>query len=89
MYQVRPYHLQQAKKLGVEIQPSRKGNYKLDVYMNGKYLASIGDRRYGDYATYKEEKGKAFAEERRRLYRLRHQNDKSLRGLLAKFLLWT
>ena len=89
MYQVRPRHMQQARKLGVTIQPSQKGNFKLDVYMGGKYLASIGHIRYKDYVMYKEEKGEAYADERKRLYHIRHQNDKGVKGLLAKILLWT
>ena len=89
MYQVRSRHLQQAKKLGVTIQPSKKGNFKLDVYKDGSLLASIGDRRYGDYAMYLEEKGKAYADERRKAYHSRHKNDKGVKGFLSKVLLWT
>ena len=88
MYQVRPFHLQQAKKLGVTIQPSTKGNYKLDVYKDNKYLTSIGDKRYRDYLMYKEEKGKAYADERKRLYHIRHKNDKGVKGVLSRAILW-
>lgn len=88
MYQVRPRHLQQAKKLGVMIQPSKKGNYKLDVYKDGSLLASIGDRRHGDYVMYLEEKGKAYADERKRLYHIRHKNDKGVKGVLSRAILW-
>jgi len=52
MYEILPYHLRQAKKLGVQISTSPKGNYKLDVYKNGEYITSIGDKRYMDYALY-------------------------------------
>jgi hypothetical protein len=31
VFEIEPYHLRKAKELGVEIQPSTKGNYKLDV----------------------------------------------------------
>jgi hypothetical protein len=89
MYQVRPRHLQQAKKLGVTIQPSKKGNYKLDVYKDGSLLASIGNRHYGDYVMYLEEKGKAYADERKRLYHIRHKNDKGVKGFLSRIILWT
>ena len=88
MYKIRLQQRKRAKEIGVEIRPSIKGNFKLDVYSKGRLIASVGDKRYADYAVYKETKGLAYAEERRRLYMLRHKNDKSLRGLLALFLLW-
>ena len=87
MYSIKPYHLQQAKKLGVSIKPSSKGNYKLDVFKDGEYVTSIGDKRYKDFMIYKEEKGDDYANERRRLYRLRHKKD-GVRGQLARFILW-
>ena len=87
MYPIKPFQLQQAKKIGVMIKPSSRGNYKLDVFKDGEYLTSIGDRRYRDYATYMEEKGKAYADERRRLYKLRHKNE-GVRGMLASTILW-
>jgi hypothetical protein len=89
MYTIKPYHRKRAKEIGVQIKPSTKGNFKLDVYSNGRLIASIGDKRYADYILYMEEHGKAYADERRRLYMIRHKNDKSLRGLLAMYLLWT
>ena len=88
MYKIKPQQRKRAKEIGVEIRPSTKGNFKLDVYSKGRLIASVGDKRYADFATYKETKGLAFAEERRRLYVQRHKNDKSLRGLLAMYLLW-
>lgn len=89
MYKIKPQQRKRAKEIGVEIRPSTKGNFKLDVYSKGRLIASVGDRRYSDYATYKQTDGLAHAEERKKAYMLRHKNDKSLRGLLAKFLLWT
>jgi hypothetical protein len=88
MYTIKPYHRKKAKEIGVQIKPSTKGNFKLDVYKDDRLLASIGDRRYADYILHLEEHGKTVADERRRLYRLRHKKDKSLRGLLAMYLLW-
>jgi len=88
MYQIKKHHLQQAKKLGVTIQPSRKGSFKLDIYKDGKYLASIGDRRYKDYVMYKEERGETYANERKKLYHIRHQNDKGVKGFLSRAILW-
>jgi hypothetical protein len=87
MYPIKPYHVAQAKKLGVTIKPSTKGNYKLDVFQDNKYLTSIGDSRYKDYAIYLEERGEDYANERRRLYKLRHKKE-GVRGQLASAILW-
>ena len=86
-YQIMPYHLQKAKELNVQIYPSKKAHYKLDIYKNGQYITSIGDMRYMDYILYWKEKGKAYADERRRLYKLRHKHE-GLRGQLASKILW-
>jgi hypothetical protein len=86
MYNVKPYHREQARALGVEIQPSTKGNYKLDVYRDGKYLTSIGDKRYMDFQMYMEI-DPVLAEKRRQLYRQRHTKE-GIREYLAKHILW-
>ena len=90
MYQILPYHLRQAKKLGVQITPSSKGNYKLDVYKNGKLITSIGDKRFKDYALYYQH-DPVLAEKRRQLYWKRHAKDNvpNTRGWYALHLLWT
>lgn len=87
MYPIKPYHLEQARRLGVTIKPSTKKNYKLDVYKDGEYVTSIGDSRYKDYIIYREERGEAYADERRRLYKLRHKKE-GIRGRLASAILW-
>lgn len=87
MYPIKPYHIAQAKKLGLTIKPSSKGNYKLDVFQDNKYLTSIGHNKYKDYAIYLEERGEDYANERRRLYKLRHKKE-GVRGQLASFILW-
>jgi hypothetical protein len=89
MYKITPYHLQQAKHLGVEIKPSSTKFYKLDVYKNGEYLTSIGDRRYKDYIMYKKIDPE-LAEKRRNLYWLRHkkENVPFTRGWYSLNLLW-
>ena len=89
MYKIKQQQRKRAKEIGVEIQPSTKGNFKLDVYSKGRLIASIGDRRYADFATYKETRGSAYANMRRAAYFRRHQSDKGLRGLLVKYLLWS
>ena len=88
MYKIKPQQRKRAKEIGVEIKPPTKGNFKLDVYSKGRLIASVGDKRFSDFATYKETKGLAFAEERRAAYMLRHKSDKGLRGMLAMYLLW-
>ena len=74
-----------AKKLGVEVKPSKIGFKKLDVFKNGEKVASIGDTRYSDYLTHKDE-------ERKRLYKQRHNADRKVKGspgYYADRILWT
>jgi hypothetical protein len=59
----------------VSIRLSSNPKKKLDVYKNGTKVASIGATGYGDYGTFMETKGKAYADERRRLYRIRHKGE--------------
>lgn len=89
MYQITKHTFNQAKRFGLDVKPSRKPNKKLDVYREGQYLASIGAKGMGDFGQYLETKGKTFAEERRRLYHLRHpKGKKDSPQQLAKDLLW-
>lgn len=88
MYQIKKYSYDQAKKYGVKIQPSQKANKKIDVIKNNKVIASIGDINYKDYPTYLQE-DKKQAEQRRKLYKIRHKNDlKSGNGFWANKILW-
>lgn len=75
MYVITEYSRQQARKLGVELRLSSNPKKKIDVYKDGKKIASIGDINYSDYGTYLKTKGKAYADERRRLYRIRHKGE--------------
>jgi len=91
MYNIKPYSFKQAKKLGVEIMPSKDKNKKIDVLKNNKKLFSIGDKNYKDFPTYIEEKGKNYAEKRRKLYKIRHEKDRHIlgsKGWYASLLLW-
>ena len=88
MYQITDYTKQRAKEIGVEVRPSTNKTKKIDVYKDGKKIASIGAINYLDYPSYIREKGKEFADERRRLYHIRHSKDKNIEGVLAKALLW-
>jgi hypothetical protein len=92
MYRIKPYSIRQATKLGVTIKPSRVKGKKIDVFdKKGNKLASIGALGYGDYPTFWEQKGKAFADEKRRLYKMRHEKDRKVRGTpgyYADQILW-
>ena len=88
MYEIQPYTFRQAKKLGVQVKPSKRSNYKIDVFTKqGEYLFSGGDRRYGDFSTYLKERGKEYADARRKAYHNRHKNETE-RGEIIKWLLW-
>ena len=83
--------LGQFKYLGsiiLQIEPSARKDKKIYVFKDGKYIASIGDIRYKDFHIYLKEQGKAYADNRARLYYGRHKNA-SLREQLAKLLLWS
>ena len=91
MYQIQPYTQQQARALGVTVRPSTNPKKKVDVYEDGKKVASIGAMGYSDYGSYLKERGKEYADERRRLYHLRHAKDsqkKGSPGWYALRLLW-
>lgn len=91
-YKIKPYSYAQAKKLGVKIKPSDKPDKKIDVMdWNNNYILSIGAKSYKDYPTYLEEKGKEYAEERRRLYKIRHNKDRHKLGTASYYadkILW-
>lgn len=87
MYTITPYTKDKAKRAGLTVKPSTKRYKKIDVYQGDQYLGSVGDVRYKDYPTYLREEGQQVAEERRRLYRLRHTRD-TLGERLALYLLW-
>lgn len=87
MYDIKPYTIKKAKELKVKVVPSTNPKKKIDVYQDNKKIASIGDIRYKDYPTYLRENGKEYADERRRLYHIRHKNE-GIVGKYAKELLW-
>ena len=88
MYQISEYSLKKAKDLGVDILPSKRKYKKIDVFKNGKYLASIGDNRYMDFPSILAKDGLQIAEKHRKLYHARHRNDDGLAGKLALAILW-
>ena len=91
-YKIKPYTYEQAKKLNVSIFPSDNLKYKLELYDKyGNFLFYIGANGYNDYPTYLETCGKEYADERRRLYKLRHNKYRHLIGTKSYYadkLLW-
>ena len=90
MYNILPYSYNQANRLGVQISPSKKKGKKIDVFENGKFICSIGALGMYDYPTYIELKGKEYANERRKLYHMRHKKDNVIgtAGWYALRILW-
>jgi hypothetical protein len=85
------YSKKQAKRLGVDIKPSTKKNKKIDVYKDGKLVASVGAKGYKDYPTYLKTEGKKIADERRKLYKKRHSPHRHKVGTPSYYadqLLW-
>jgi hypothetical protein len=90
-YSITNYTKSQAKKLGVVVKPSSIKGKKIDVFKNDQKIASVGAIGYSDYPTYIKTKGKAYADERRRLYKIRHSKDRNVKGsdgYYADKLLW-
>lgn len=90
-YTITNYTKEQAKKLGVQVKPSTNRTKKIDVYKDGKKIASIGARGMNDYPTWIKKKGIEYAKERRRLYKIRHDNTRHKRGTPSYYadkLLW-
>jgi hypothetical protein len=88
VYNITDYSYKQAKLLGVEIKNSINKTKKIDIFKDGKKIASSGAYGMKDYPTYIKEKGKPYADERRRLYHIRHAKDKSLNAYFSKKILW-
>ena len=91
MYHITNYSKQQAQKLGVTVKPSTRKHKKIDVYQQGKLVASIGDSRYLDYPNYVKLNGIAYAERKRSLYKMRHSKDRQKKnspGFYADSILW-
>lgn len=91
-YRITDYTRRQAQKHGVVVKPSKNAKKKIDVFdKDGNKLVSIGARGMNDYPTYIAKKGKKYADERRRLYKERHESDrhkKGSAGFWADKLLW-
>ena len=92
LYDITDYTKKQAKKLGLIIFPSDNPKYKLEIYgSNGLFLFYGGDPDYSDYSTYIKTHGIDYANERRRLYQIRHKKEIDnigSRGYVISKLLW-
>jgi hypothetical protein len=96
-YKIKKYSFDKAKKLKVDIKPSKTKGKKIDVFsQEGKKIASIGAKGMNDYPTFleKEKQGlipEGTAAKRRRLYKQRHEKDRHKRGskgYYADKILW-
>ena len=90
-YTITDYTLQRAKQMKVTVLLSQQKNKKIDVFKKGVKIATIGDLRYKDFPTYIIENGIEFANNRKRLYYMRHKKDiENLHsnGFYAAKLLW-
>ena len=95
MYNITDYTKQRAKELNVIVKPSKNKGKKIDVFdMKGNKLVSIGAAGYMDYPNYIKSRGKAYADDRKRLYLIRHSKNpdkkdgKFTNSYWAKNLLW-
>ena len=100
-YSITKYTFNKAKQLGVIVKPSTNKMKKIDVYKKNKKqnktrntlvkVASIGAAGMNDYPTYMKKNGIQYAKTRRRLYKIRHQKDRTRSGSpgwYADKLLW-
>jgi hypothetical protein len=91
MYLITNYTREQAKKLGVSVKQSRNKDKKIDVIKNKIVIASVGATGYSDYPTYIRTHGLEYANKRRKLYKIRHNDDRKIvnsNGYYADHLLW-
>jgi hypothetical protein len=92
MYEITDYSYKKAKELGVKIKPSTHKGKKIDVFdYNNNFITAIGAIANKDYPHYLLQKGKKYADERRRLYKLRHDKDRKVlgsAGYYASKILW-
>ena len=90
-YKISKYSKQQADKLGVQIKTSTNPSKKIDVYKDGDRISSIGSSSHMDYPKWIEAKGKTYADERRRLYKARHEKTRKKVGTASFYadrILW-
>lgn len=89
-YKIQTRTHENAKRLGVTVKRSSNPKKKIDVFKDGKKIASVGGAGYGDYPSYLK-KDKALAEEKKKNYKARHEKDRKKigsAGWYADQLLW-
>ena len=93
MYKITQYTKDKAKQHNVVVKPSTVSGKKIDVFnKKGEKLASVGAIGYADYPTYIAKKGLEYANQRRKLYKIRHESDRhkfGSAGYYADKLLWS
>ena len=85
-----------ASAIDVTLKPSKNPTKKLDAYKNGIFQCSFGQLGYKDYQLYLKNDGIEVANDKRRLYRVRHAKDRKIMyrdgkltaGYLADKILW-
>jgi hypothetical protein len=90
MYKITQRTFDKAKLYDVRVKVSKNPKKKLDVFMGGIKIASVGDINYWDYPTYLLI-DKNYAKERKRLYKLRNHkyiNVPQSNGFWTYRLLW-
>jgi hypothetical protein len=99
-YIIKQYSYNRIKELNTKIgkdwysiKVSKNKKKKIDVFKQDKLIAQIGDSGSNDYPTYMLIKGKKYADERRRLYYLRHTNPDIKDGNItnswfSKYIIW-
>lgn len=90
-YNITRYTYKRAKKLGVTVKKSTNKTKKIDVFKNGVKVASVGANGMNDFPTYINKRGMKYAKTRRRLYRIRHEKDRHIKGSAGYYadkLLW-
>tara|TARA_R110000744_G_scaffold151457_2_gene264925 strand:+ start:5967 stop:6290 length:324 start_codon:yes stop_codon:yes gene_type:complete len=92
-YKIKDRTIKKANNLGVMVYPSTNPQKKIDVHSSsGEFLARIGDIEYMDYPSYLATAGKDTANNRRKLYKIRHNKDRHKVGTPSFFadqLLWS
>ena len=90
-YHITHYTYRRAKKLGVTVKQSTNKTKKIDVFRGDTKLASVGANGMNVFPTYINKRGMKYAKTRRRLYRIRHERDRHIKGSAgywADKLLW-
>lgn len=94
-YKITNYTKTKARKLGVIVKLSTRKGKKIDVFKNGKKVASVGALGYNDYPTWKalESQGvvpKGTANTKRKSFKARHvhRKKKGTPAWYADQLLW-